>query len=76
MIEILKLSEYEARFGKSPAMTKRLIKEGKLKGGQDTEGGHWYVQIETNDEVAALKELIEIQDKKINALCRHLGVQI
>jgi hypothetical protein len=76
MIEILKLSEYEERTGKTPAMTKKLIKDGKLKGGQDGPNGHWYVQVESNDEVAHLKELIVTQDKKIDALCKHLGVQI
>lgn len=76
MIEILKLSEYEKRTGKSPAMAKKLIKDGKIKGGQDGPNGHWYVQVESNDEVAKLKELIESQSKTLNALCKHLGVQI
>jgi len=76
VIDILKLSEYQDRFGKTPAMTKKLIKDGKLKGGQDGPNGHWYVQVESNDEVAYLKELIVTQDRKIDALCKHLGVQI
>ena len=76
MKQIIKLSEYEQKTGNSPAMTKRLIKEGKLRGWQDGPRGHWLVEYDSNDEVAVLKDLIMRQDQKINALCKHLGVQV
>ena len=75
MIEILKLSEYQERTGKTPAMTKKLIRDGKLKGWQDGPKGHWLVQVESNDEVSYLKEIIINLDNKIDALCNHLGVK-
>ena len=76
MMQLIKLSEYEKLTGRSTAFTKRLIKEGKLKGYQDGPKGHWLVEYESNDEVACLKEMIENQNKTLNALCKHLGVQI
>lgn len=76
MKQFLKLSEYQEKTGRTPAMTKKLILDGKLKGGQECKRGHWYVEYESNDEVSGLKEIIMLQDRKIDALCRHLGVRV
>lgn len=76
MQQVLKLSEYEKRTGSTPAMTKKLIKEGVLRGGQNGPGGHWTVIVEENDDISDLKKIIVKQDEKISMLCRHLGLQV
>jgi len=76
MKQILKLSEYEALTGKSPPMTKKLIKDGKLKGWQDGPKGHWMVEVEADEDLTELKKMIMKQSEIIERLCKHLGVQI
>lgn len=76
MIQFVKLSEYQKLTGKTPAMTKKLINDGKLIGGQDGPRGHWYVQINTNDDLSELRQIIEYQGQMISVLCRHLGVDM
>lgn len=75
MKQLLKLSEYEKKTGRSPILTKRLIKEGKLKGYQDGPGTHWLVEYESNDEVSELMPIILALSQKVDRLSRHLGIQ-
>lgn len=76
MIKWESVSEYSERTGMTKATVHKMIKSGLLESESTDGGGKLMIKVESNDEVARLKELIVMQDKKIDALCKHLGVQI
>lgn len=76
MIKWESITEYSERTGTTKDKVRQMIKSGLLKAEPTDGGGKLMIKIESNDEVAKLKELIVTQDKKIDALCKHLGVQV
>jgi hypothetical protein len=76
MVHWESISEYSDRTGTTKDRVRQMIKSGLLQAESTDGGGKLMIKVESNDEVAKLKELIVTQDKKIDALCKHLGVQI
>ena len=76
MIKWESISEYSARTGMKKDTVRKMIKSGLIKAEPTDGGGKLMILVESNDELAALKELIIAQNKKLDALCKHLGVNL
>jgi len=76
MIIWLSKAEYAAKTGKTLSEVQRLIDEKLVTATKTDGGGKWMILAEEDSEVSALKAIMLAQDRKIDALCKHLGLRI